>query len=216
MKKPIFRFGIVALGASLSGCSLFWTAKSDGNYPDVAQTTPPQVRYVGVDKIEARASRVLAPTAERQFVLNTTPPARAPAPVPLTKEVRAKPAPKVEQTPKPEPVAPKPVEHGTIAIRFAFDSATLTHESESSLDEKMEDLRVAGEIVIVGHTDSRGPDTYNQVLSMRRGEAVRSYLQSKGVPAASMHVKGEGEHHPVATNKTNAGRAQNRRVVISY
>jgi OmpA-OmpF porin, OOP family len=71
-------------------------------------------------------------------------------------------------------------------------------------------------IELVGHTDSRGTPQYNQRLSERRAETVRAYMVSKGVPAGSMTVSGRGETQPVATNKTDAGRAKNRRVDIEF
>jgi len=69
-------------------------------------------------------------------------------------------------------------------------------------------------ISINGHTDSRGRDSYNQALSERRAKAVKSYLTKKGVSSALMKAKGYGETQPVADNKTDAGRAQNRRITF--
>lgn len=70
-------------------------------------------------------------------------------------------------------------------------------------------------IKVVGHTDSRGSNSYNQGLSERRAASVRNYLVQKGVPANMITAYGEGEMNPVDTNKTAAGRQQNRRVNIS-
>jgi OOP family OmpA-OmpF porin len=69
-------------------------------------------------------------------------------------------------------------------------------------------------IIAVGHTDSIGTDTYNQRLSVRRSEAVKSYLVSKGVEKNRVYTEGKGEKQPVADNKTAEGRAKNRRVEI--
>jgi len=69
-------------------------------------------------------------------------------------------------------------------------------------------------IEVEGHTDSVGSDQYNQALSERRAEAVRSYLVSQRISAESITTKGFGESHPVATNDTAAGRQQNRRVEL--
>ena len=71
-------------------------------------------------------------------------------------------------------------------------------------------------IIATGHTDSRGTEPYNQKLSERRVETVRQYMVSKGVPAAKITTSGKGELQPVATNKTDEGRAKNRRVDIEF
>jgi len=67
---------------------------------------------------------------------------------------------------------------------------------------------------IEGNTDSVGGDVYNQGLSERRAESVRSFLAEQGVPASSMTAKGLGKTQPVATNNTAEGRQQNRRVEL--
>ena len=69
-------------------------------------------------------------------------------------------------------------------------------------------------VSVEGHTDSIGSDAYNQKLSERRAQAVRDYLVSQGIDAARISVKGWGKAKPVASNKTEAGRAENRRVEI--
>ena len=69
-------------------------------------------------------------------------------------------------------------------------------------------------IIAVGHTDSVGSDAYNQKLSVRRSEAVKAYLVSKGIEKNRVYTEGKGEKQPVADNKTTEGRAKNRRVEI--
>ena len=69
-------------------------------------------------------------------------------------------------------------------------------------------------IIAVGHTDSRGSDAYNQKLSVRRSEAVKAYLVSKGIEKNRVYNEGKGEKQPVADNKTKEGMAKNRRVEI--
>jgi OOP family OmpA-OmpF porin len=69
-------------------------------------------------------------------------------------------------------------------------------------------------IIAVGHTDAVGSDTYNQKLSVRRSEAVKAYLVSKGIEKNRVYTEGKGEKQPVADNKTAEGRAKNRRVEI--
>lgn len=98
-------------------------------------------------------------------------------------------------------------------VNFNFDSATLTAKGKSILDGSMGALKAASSLTIEGHTDSTGPDAYNQGLSERRAKSVASYLKSKGVNA-SMTTVGKGESSPTASNDTRAGRAANRRVEI--
>ena len=69
-------------------------------------------------------------------------------------------------------------------------------------------------IIAVGHTDSIGTDAYNQRLSVRRAEAVKAFLVSKGIERNRVYTEGKGEKQPVADNKTKEGRAKNRRVEI--
>jgi outer membrane protein OmpA-like peptidoglycan-associated protein len=68
---------------------------------------------------------------------------------------------------------------------------------------------------IEGHTDSDGAAEYNQGLSTRRAQTVFDYLANKGVAENRMSVQGFGESQPIAENTTSAGKAQNRRVVLS-
>lgn len=99
-------------------------------------------------------------------------------------------------------------------VNFAFDSAELTASGKANLDKLSEVLKNNPDtnINIYGHTDSKGTDAYNQGLSERRAASVKNYLISKGVASSRMFTMGVGEKEPVATNDTEAGRAQNRRV----
>ena len=69
-------------------------------------------------------------------------------------------------------------------------------------------------IIAVGHTDSIGSVAYNQRLSVRRAEAVKAYLVSKGIERNRVYTEGKGKSQPVADNRTKEGRAKNRRVEI--
>lgn len=140
-----------------------------------------------------------------------------PAPAPM-----AAPAPAPMAKPAPAPVvAPKPVattEKVTFAADafFDFDKSVLKAEGKAKLDDlvgKMGGINLEV-IIAVGHTDSVGTDAYNQKLSVRRSEAVKAYLVSKGVEKNRVYTEGKGEKQPVADNKTSEGRAKNRRVEI--
>jgi OOP family OmpA-OmpF porin len=137
----------------------------------------------------------------------------APAPVVM--------APPPEAAPAPAPVVAAPVvtsekvSYSADAF-FDFDKAVLKPAGKASLDDLTSKLQgINLEVIIgVGHTDSIGTDAYNQKLSIRRAEAVKAYLQSKGIEANRIYTEGKGEKQPVADNKTAAGRAKNRRVEI--
>ena len=99
---------------------------------------------------------------------------------------------------------------------FDFDKSVLKPEGKAKLDDlasKVKDINLEV-IIAVGHTDSVGSDAYNQKLSVRRSEAVKAYLVSKGIEKNRVYTEGKGEKQPVADNKTKEGRAKNRRVEI--
>lgn len=70
------------------------------------------------------------------------------------------------------------------------------------------------EVRIVGHTDSTGPEALNDRLSLERAQATKNYLVSRGVNPHQVQVAGRGEHEPIADNRTESGRARNRRVEV--
>ena len=135
------------------------------------------------------------------------PPPVAPPPV-------AAPTPTPAPAPAPVPTSEK-VSYSADAF-FDFDKAVLKPAGKASLDEltaKLGDMNLEV-IIAVGHTDAIGTDAYNQKLSIRRAEAVKTYLKSKGVEENRIYTEGKGESQPEADNKTAAGRAKNRRVEI--
>jgi|TARA_B100001105_G_scaffold63553_1_gene49505 OOP family OmpA-OmpF porin len=99
---------------------------------------------------------------------------------------------------------------------FDFDKSVLKPEGRAKLTDLVEKIRgVNLEVIIaVGHTDSIGSDAYNQRLSVRRAEAVKAFLVSKGIERNRVYTEGKGEKQPVADNRTKEGRAKNRRVEI--
>lgn len=106
----------------------------------------------------------------------------------------------------------------TLHINFDFDSAEIKPASQPELDKAAEFIQKypnVPQIIIEGHTDSRGREVYNQQLSERRAKSVREYLVANySIEANRLVAVGKGETMPVADNKTEAGRQQNRRVEI--
>jgi outer membrane protein OmpA-like peptidoglycan-associated protein len=102
-------------------------------------------------------------------------------------------------------------------ITFAFDSSNLQPQFYPVLDNVAGTLNQYNQTVIevAGHTDNVGTDAYNQQLSLQRANAVSAYLGGKGVLQQRMMIVGAGETRPIASNDTDAGRAQNRRVEIT-
>ncbi|HEY4368073.1 MAG TPA: OmpA family protein [Steroidobacteraceae bacterium] len=103
------------------------------------------------------------------------------------------------------------------SITFALNSADLNAQFYTALDGVDMVLKEYEKTVIevAGHTDSTGSDQYNQTLSERRAQSVASYLSSHGVKQQRLITIGAGKAHPVASNDTEAGRAQNRRVEMT-
>ncbi len=101
-------------------------------------------------------------------------------------------------------------------ITFATDSANIAPQFRPTLDEVAAVLAEypSTYVDVYGHTDSTGSDAYNQGLSERRASAVANYLTSRGVASARLGTRGFGETQPIASNDTEAGRAENRRVEI--
>jgi outer membrane protein OmpA-like peptidoglycan-associated protein len=102
-------------------------------------------------------------------------------------------------------------------ITFDFDSSTLKPQFTPILDNVAQTLTQYNQTVVevAGHTDNVGTDSYNQALSERRANAVAAYLGSRGVMQQRMITVGAGESRPIASNDTESGRAQNRRVEIT-
>ncbi|MBU1072638.1 OmpA family protein, partial [bacterium] len=109
-------------------------------------------------------------------------------------------------------------------LMVTFDSAILFDVDSSALRAASVDLvqRMADvlaryqetDILVMGHTDSTGPEEYNMRLSERRAESVGAALRTHGVTASRIRARGYGENSPVADNATIPGRQQNRRVEV--
>jgi len=127
--------------------------------------------------------------------------------------------------PEPAPVAapaPTPAQPVSSKVTYAadtffdFDKSVLKPVAKAKLDDLIDKIKSINlEVIIaIGHTDAVGSDEYNLKLSMRRSNAVKAYLVSKGVDKTRIYTEGKGESQPVADNKTKEGRAKNRRVEI--
>ncbi|MFO1407714.1 MAG: OmpA family protein [Steroidobacteraceae bacterium] len=102
-------------------------------------------------------------------------------------------------------------------VTFAFDSSKLNPQFDAVLDKLATTLVEYNQTVIqiAGHTDSTGSHAYNMKLSLARADSVKAYLVGRGVPAARLVTLGAGPDYPIASNATEEGRAENRRVEIT-
>jgi outer membrane protein OmpA-like peptidoglycan-associated protein len=113
-------------------------------------------------------------------------------------------------------IVDKVVDRLALHVNFDFNKATIRKVDDADLEKgatfvkKYPDFKISLE----GHTDSIGSDKYNQKLSEKRAAAVKDYLVTKSVNGAKIQTSGFGKTRPIADNKTDAGRAENRRVEI--
>jgi OOP family OmpA-OmpF porin len=125
-----------------------------------------------------------------------------------------------EPVAQPAP-APAPIPAGTHigelkGANFAFNSAKITPEGETKLANTVATLQQHPDVKVVcsGYTDSVGSQQYNLKLGQRRADSVKNYLVSQGIDSSRIRTDSFGKEHPVATNDTAEGRAENRRVEI--
>jgi outer membrane protein OmpA-like peptidoglycan-associated protein len=102
-------------------------------------------------------------------------------------------------------------------LLYDFDSDAVKSEARDNLTELVRSLEKYpdSDLLILGHTDSVGTGEYNKQLSVRRADAAAEYLISQGVRRSRVGTGGLGEEEPVASNDTEAGRRQNRRVEVA-
>jgi OOP family OmpA-OmpF porin len=186
---------LVKSGTGLCVRTGYWTPALAQAYKRAGQQFP----------VGCECDKDLMPKA----VCEPPPPPARPAPAP---------APRPAPAPAPKPAPAPTSEKVTFAADtfFDFDKYVVKPEGKAKLDDLVGKLKgITLEVVIaVGHTDWIGTEEYNQKLSVRRAEAVKAYLVSKGIEANRIYTEGKGEKQPAADNRTAAGRAKNRRVEI--
>jgi OOP family OmpA-OmpF porin len=125
---------------------------------------------------------------------------------------------KCPNTPKGAKVDAKgcPPKISLAPVYFDVDKSEIRNDAERTLGENIATLKAnpSVRVRLEGHTDSDASDKYNLGLSMRRVEAVRDYLISRGISRARLEVMGKGEGSPAATNATKGGKQANRRVEL--
>lgn len=100
------------------------------------------------------------------------------------------------------------------AVLFGFDKSSLSSEARTNLDKLVKVLNTYPDtdIQVQGHTDSKGSESYNKKLSVRRSSAVLDYLRNNAIASNRMSIVGYGETMPKYNNNTEDGQSQNRRV----
>jgi OmpA-OmpF porin, OOP family len=217
MKKliPLMSLGMVVVLSSCVGMSeqgnkassdkpIYWVG-SDGKY--VRDSYGSCVRTIEWKK-ETALAECEPGMAKKPAVVAAPAPAPAPAPAAVAKAM-----------PKSEPVVPA-IQKVTLKEDALFDigKADLRDKGKGELNAlavKFKDKNFNVEkISVTGHASSTGAAAFNQSLSERRAEAVKSYLIQQGVDANLISTQGMGSRQPIASNNTAAGRAQNRRVEL--
>jgi OOP family OmpA-OmpF porin len=121
----------------------------------------------------------------------------------------------------PAPPAPAPAKVALKGVNFDFDKSDIRPDAKAILDEDTQVLREHilrdrsdVHVIVEGHTDGKGTNSYNDRLAIRRAVAVKNYLVANGISASATVVSGRGKREPIASNQTGEGRAENRRVEL--
>jgi outer membrane protein OmpA-like peptidoglycan-associated protein len=121
-------------------------------------------------------------------------------------------------SPMPPSPPPPPAQEQIIlrGVHFDFDKAIIRDVDKPVLDEAAAKLKASPStrIHVNGYTDAIGSEAYNLKLSQRRADAVAAFFENQGIPSGQLVPQGFGKTHFVATNATDDGRAQNRRVEL--
>ncbi len=126
----------------------------------------------------------------------------------------APPPPVMAPPPPPPPPVVKPVT--TYIVFFDFNKSNLTTEAESVVSEAVKTAKANGmvKVMITGHTDTVGSDTYNMALSVRRAQSVKDAMVSQGMGGDTISIEGKGFHDPLVATGPGVREPQNRRAVI--
>ncbi len=195
-----------ALGAILMSTGVVAAHAAEGVFYDPSNAASPTGKTIGYELYRT----IGCPGRELLGVPCPVP--AEPAPPPAAAEPAAAPlaaAPLAAAAPAPQTLTLE-------GVNFDFDKSFIRQEDVTNLDQDAATLKEWGDVKVevAGHTDSIGTDNYNMGLSLRRANAVRDYLISKGIAAENLTAKGYGESQPVADNQTAAGRFKNRRVEL--
>ncbi|HEX8445134.1 MAG TPA: OmpA family protein [Sphingomonas sp.] len=138
----------------------------------------------------------------------------------------AAPPPPVEPAPQPAPLPPEPaptpppapVPAGPFIVFFDWNKSDITPEAATILDNAAQAFTTSGSasVMLAGHADKSGSDSYNVGLSQRRADAVKSYLAGKGIADGSITTEAFGESRPLVETADGVREPQNRRVEITY
>jgi outer membrane protein OmpA-like peptidoglycan-associated protein len=163
----------------------------------------------GVGKVDPSGSKQVCPGSTTKYTLNATGKGGTRT-ASTTVTVNPPPAPKP---------APKVIDRLVLHVNFDFDKSVVRKADAAELQKAIDFVKKypGYKIAIEGHTDSKGSDKYNQALSERRAAAVKDYLLKHGMMDTHKDMimaKGYGESKPIADNKTEKGRFENRRVEI--
>jgi outer membrane protein OmpA-like peptidoglycan-associated protein len=169
------------------------SAQIDGRYPsDFLNVAPVRI---------SQADEHVAMLGVRWYFEHAEPPLPEPA---------APPPP----PPPPPPAPPPPVK--IIVVFFDFDKANLTAEAQEHVSEAVKEVKANGfvKVVVTGHTDTVGSDSYNQALSVRRAQAVKDEMVREGVDGGAISIEGKSFHDPLVSTGRGVREPQNRRAVI--
>ena len=205
-------FFISFLGATLMSTGVVTAHAAEGVFYDPSNAASPTGYTIGYElfrTIGCPSRELLGVPCPVPAPAPPMPVAAAPAPVFVAPAAPAQ----AYVAPDPAPAPPELVLEG---VNFDFDKFTLRPADLPAIDRDAATLDKQSDvnIEVAGHTDNWGSDEYNMNLSLRRAEAVRNYLISKGIAADRLSAKAYGESRPVADNATDEGRFKNRRVEL--